>query len=572
MKDDDTLESWKEISAYLKRSVKTCRHWAKDLGLPVHRLEDSPKAHVFASKEEMAHWKAEVLNSKKSKLDPHKMALYGGAIIVLALFIYSGIKMFRTNKFALSSIAILPFENVNADPDADYLCEGLTESVINKIARLSKLKTVISRNSVFQYKGKRIDAKTVGRELSVDVVLLTRLIRDKDELLLSTTLVRTKDDSQLWGERYKRKFEDIFALEEEIAGSVVQALQLKLTPSEERRMAERPIGDVRAYQWYLRAMKEFDRFTEDALNNALSYLQKSLDIVGDNALLYSGMASVYLHQANIGVKQEENVARAEEYVRKALALDPDCPQAHAVLGHILSQVRGNQTESIHHLKKALSINPDDPDVLLRLCMVYAEYAGRISTAHPLYEKFIQINPLFPARHLYRGVLFFYDGKFSPALELFRNAHQLNPEDPAPQNFYAWCLFYCHQPDEAISIIDKSIKMSSDNSYVKFGRMLKYAWLKDKQKSLQEMTPDFIEICNRDAAWSHSIADALALLGAKEEAIDWLENAVDKGFINYPFLSEKDPLLESIRGELRFIKLMERVKYEWEDFKEQPSTD
>jgi tetratricopeptide (TPR) repeat protein len=180
------------------------------------------------------------------------------------------------------------------------------------------------------------------------------------------------------------------------------------------------------------------------------------------------------------------------------------------------------------------------------------------------ERFKRIDPLDPENHLLQAALYFYDGNYELALEQRRQYYQSDPESPIAQFVYARILAYNKRLDEAFSIIDQSAKATPDNVCTKFGLLLKYGLLKDRESGFREMTTDFQKTCQRDDQWSHKVGVTLALMDAREEALDWLENAVNRGYINYPAL-EQDPFLDNLRGEARFKRLMARVKHEWEHF-------
>jgi non-specific serine/threonine protein kinase len=536
---------------------------AEELHSELTRIEEEiPTAERAVPKKKRP--KSKEIAAGEGKINWKKIAIWGGAAILLALIIYAGLNLFTSRKEVIDSIAVLPFENVNADPNTDYLCDGITETIINKLLQLSNLKKVIARNSVFTYKGKAVDPKKVGQELGVKAVLLTRMVRLGDRLTISPTLVRTKDNSQLWGDRYDQKFADVFSIEEKIATSIVQALRLKLTDEDKQRISERPIDSATAYECYLRANYEIWRFREDSLDRIVQDLQNALDITGDNPLLFSALAGVYFQYVNIGVKHEDYMARAEDYANKALAIDPEFSKAHQVLGWIY--LGRNQQEAIRHFKRALAVNPYEPDALLRLGLTY-QTVGKSSATFPLLERLKKADPLNPGIHLYQGFSYLYDSQYSLALEPLRQWYQSDPDNPAKEFLYALILAYNKAFDEAFFIIEKCAKADPNNVLSKFGLLLKYGLQKDREKAFQVMTPDFQKTCQRDGEWSYYVADALAILGEKKEALDWLENAVNRGFINYPFINEHDSFLENIRGEERFKKLMERVKYEWEHFEE-----
>jgi serine/threonine protein kinase/Tfp pilus assembly protein PilF len=536
---------------------------AEELHAELTRIEEElPTTERVVPKRKPTRPQAVAAGAGKAKWP--RIALSGGAAVVLGLIVFAGFKLFSNHGEVIDSVAVLPFENVNADPNTDYLCDGITETIINKLSQLSSLKRVIARNSVFTYKGKAVDARKVGQELGVKAVLLTRMSRLGDRLTISPTLVRTKDNSQLWGERYDQKFEDIQSIEENIATSIVQALRLKLTKQDQKSISERPIDSASAYQCYLRATHEIMRYEKGSLDRALQDLQNALDIVGPNPFLYSAMAHVYFQYVNIGTKGEEYLAVAKDYAKKALALDPSISGAHYVLGNIyfFEDLR----EAIRHYRTALDLNPHDTLSMRGLATEYLD-VGKPSAGRSFIERHEKADPLNPDNYFLQGCYYLYDGQYGLALDPFRKWYQSDPDSPLNEFFFALILAYNQAFDEAFAIIEKSAKANPDSALSKSGLLLKYCLMKDREKAFRIMTSDLRKYYLRDCEWSESLAGFFALLDEKKEALDWLENAVDRGFINYPYINKRDPFLDNIRGEERFKKLMERVKYEWEHFEE-----
>ncbi|MCK4814929.1 tetratricopeptide repeat protein, partial [bacterium] len=369
-----------------------------------------------------------------------------------------------------------------------------------------------------------------------------------NNLRITAQLIEAANDIHLWAEKYSGTLDDVFDIQETVSRSIVEALKLKLSPEENRRMSERPIENVPAYELYLKANAEIFKFTEEAINIAIRYLRKALDIIGDNALLHSGLAFAYFQLVNIGAKHEEYLVKAEEHVREALAMDPEFPKAHVVLGWIYCLLE--PLKSIFHLKKALAVSPDDSNAIAVLAVDYMAL-GKIAAAVPLSERLIQIDPLdFPPNYV-KGALHFYSGQFDKALKAWHRLYEIYPESAYSRFSYALILTYNNQYDQAFSIIDHSAKTDPDNALTKLGLMLKYGLRDEKEKAFQEMTPDFQKTCQHDYSFSHHLAGVFALLGEKKEALNWLESAVNCGLFNYPLLNEYDPFLENIRGEERF---------------------
>jgi non-specific serine/threonine protein kinase len=539
------------------------------------RYQDAEELRRELEKIETRTTVTEPLLSKKKPLIPaglaritdkikwKKVALFGGIGVFLVFLVFSGLLTFKGKEEALDSIAVLPFENVNADPDTEYLCDGITETLINKLSQLSVFKRVISRASSFAYKGEKIDPHKVGQELGVKTVLLTRMVRYGETISISPALVKTSDNSQLWGKRYQRKFQDIFAIEEEIASAIINALRLKLTGEEKIKIAERRIDNVQAYEFYLKAKREIGLWTKEGCDRALQYLEKGLEIVGENAMLNAGIGYVYYSYANLGIRGEENGKKAEIFAQKALEMDPESSEAHLVLGLVNSAFFGNQQKGVYHLKKALAANPNEGDILWWIVITYA-FTGQMSAVEEIAERMSEVDPLNPQTVPAKIILYHYGGQLGLAFELLSQAPPLDP----PGLFdYAWFLVYKKRFKEAEAIIEKNIKDPKENIMWQLYFLLKCAAKGDRENFSRWLSPELLYTVKRDPQYSSFMIDFYALLGEKEKSLDWLENAVSRGFINYPYLNEYDPYLANIRGEPRFKKLMEQVKDEWEHFEE-----
>jgi serine/threonine protein kinase len=459
------------------------------------------------------------------------------------------------------SIVVLPFENLSPDPENEYFSDGLTDELIADLSKLHSLH-VISRNSAMQLKGTDKDTKTIGRELDVQYVLEGTVRRAGDRLRITAQLINAANDAHLWTEKYDGVLEDVFDMQEKVSGSIVDALMLELSPEEERRMAERPIDNAQAYECYLRARQEIWLFTKDALDRARQHLQNGLAIIGENALLLAGMGYVYAQYANIGVEHEEYIEKAEEYARKALALDPESPEAHIVLG-VTTAIRGDPKTTFYLLKQALARKPDDPHALLWLVTVHT-LVGRVDEAYPLAERLARVDPLTPVSLWGEAFLDVMGGRFEVASEEVTKWFRMEPQNPAAL-FCALFLAYCSRYDEAREFIRGNVQAGLEDQFTRMTLLLAGALDGDSSRFQEIETEDFLKWARRDPQFSYFVAGIHALAGLKEEALDWLSNAVDRGFINYPFIAEHDPLLESIRGEPRFRQLMVRVQKEWEEF-------
>jgi non-specific serine/threonine protein kinase len=223
----------------------------------------------------------------------------------------------------------------------------------------------------------------------------------------------------------------------------------------------------------------------------------------------------------------------------------------------------NLQDDFRYLKTALAENPNETGILYS--MVYLHLLiGKSSEASAILDRLEGLDPLNERLHRWRGHGYQYGCQFELALEEFRTFYRADSTMPIARVTYSWMLAYNGKRAEALAVIDRMGTASVGDVLSMFSLLLKYALLEDKESTLRAMTPEFQKTCRRDPEWSYWVADMLSLVGAREEALDWLENAVSRGFINYP-LFQCDRFLDTIRGEERFKKLMERAKYEWEHF-------
>src|SRR5438034_9108441 len=231
-----------------------------------------------------------------------------------------------------SSIAVLPFDNQNRDPDTEYLSDGIPESIINSLSQLPQLR-VMARSTVFSYKGKDVDPRKVGNDLGVGAVLMGRLIQQGDNLAIRTELVNVADGTELWGQQYNRKLADVFAVQEEIATEISEKLRLKLSGAERQQLAKRPTENLKAFQYYMQGQSSAQRRTREDLLSAIRYYERAIEEDGNYARAYAGLADVYTSLGVYGyIAPIEGRRKTDENARHALALDENLAEAHAALG------------------------------------------------------------------------------------------------------------------------------------------------------------------------------------------------------------------------------------------------
>jgi TolB-like protein len=463
-----------------------------------------------------------------------------------------------------NSIVVLPFENISSEEGQDYFCDGMTEEIITDLSHIHDLR-VISRSSAMMLKGSKKAVRDIAEELNVQYVLEGSVRKTGNNLRITAQLIDATKDAHLWADKYSGKLDDVFDIQERVSRSIVDALKLKLSAEEKRRIAERPIDNALAYEYYLKARQEQLKMTKDGLDSALQYLQKGEDILGENVLLLAGMGYVYYEYINTGIWTDDKyIKKAEEYAQKIFELEPDSPYGHLILGLLKIWWKSPQ-EGIRHLKNVLSYNPNDLDALLWLCAVYANI-GQKKAAFPLADRFMEIDPLNEWAHWLPGFIQIWDGQFDTALDSFERFSKSFPNSFFGPWFCALSLAYIHNFKKACSIFERLGKEMPGFPFAELGLKFKAAMEGNKVEALHWKSRELETWAWRDFQVCYYVSQVFSMVDAKKEALDWIEHAVDIGMTNYPFMSKHDPFLENIREEPRFKKLIERVKHEWENFK------
>ena len=464
------------------------------------------------------------------------------------------------------SIAVLPFASLSGDAENDHFADGLTDEVITDLSMIRTLR-VISRQSAMRLKGTDKDVQTIARELGVRYVLTGSVRRAGSNLRLTAQLVDAKADSPLWAEKFSGTLDDVFEIQEKLSRQIVDALRLRLTPAEDRRIAERPIADVRAYEFYLLARQQIWSFTKPSLDRALQLVNQARDIVGDNELLLAAKGLIYWQYVNVGLvpleRYDEYMEKAEECVAAIFSMNPESAKGHSLRGSIRNN-RADPQGAIWDFKRALALDPNDPEALLWLGYVYA-VSGRVPMAKALMERLQQVDPLTSINLSMFGIVEMMDGAFVEALRWTRRSVDVDPTNPSHRMMHAWALAANGRRDDAATLLDAVTHDAEQMTWARLAPAMAAALRGDRAGVLQCMTAELRTAAASDDIFSWWSADCFALVGEAEAALDYLESAVRLGFINYPFLTEHEPFLSSIRGDPRFGRLMENVRSAWAAF-------
>jgi eukaryotic-like serine/threonine-protein kinase len=452
------------------------------------------------------------------------------------------------------SIIVLPFEDISPGKDNEYFSDGLTEEIITDLSHVHNL-LVISRSSAMTFKGTKKKIPDIAREVNVRYVLEGSVRKAGNELRITAQLIDATNDAHLWAEKYAGTLDDVFSIQEKVARSIIDALRLKITHHESHRLAEKPIANIIAYEYYLQAKREIWSFNQENLDHALRLTNQALDIVGDNALLYATLALIYWQYHNAGFKPEEDMLRqANIAAGKALDLDSELAQGHGAMGAI-AYTRGELPIAARYYKRAAELESGG-EALAWLSLIHA-LAGRMSEARQYGDQAIKLDPLNILALCLRGLIEIYGGDYETAVIWLQKGREVMPGDPMTLGFCAIANLYAGNRNISLALFDQ-LKVSDAGLLSSVGALISAA-VRGEGQAVMKFIIDIQAYARRDKEISWSLADCLALIGDTEGALNWLSNSIELGLINDRFFAEYDPSLAPLRGDRRFQALMERAR-------------
>ena len=324
------------------------------------------------------------------------------------------------------SIAVLPFVNMSGDPEQEYFSDGMTEDLITDLSKISGL-FVISRNSVFTYKGKAVKAEEVGRELGVGYVMEGSVRKAGDMVRITAQLIDANTGRHLWAERYDRDLKDIFSLQDELRQQIVAALRVKVKEVERKRVMRKDTANLNAYDYALRGWWYYKRYTKEANTQARLMFERAIGLEPDYASAYVGLGLTYYEEWAMQWSQDsQSLERAFELAKKALALNDSLPNAHNLLGHVYLWKKQHE-QAIAEKERAVALDPNNADSYADLGEALM-WAGRPEEAIPLVEKAMRLNPHYPVNYLFTlGSAYFLTERHEKAMEVLKRALILNPD-------------------------------------------------------------------------------------------------------------------------------------------------
>ncbi|MDX1645134.1 MAG: protein kinase [Thermoanaerobaculia bacterium] len=427
----------------------------------------------------------------------------------------------------MASVAVLPFVDMSPEKDQDYFCEGLAEELINALVSIDDLR-IASRTSAFRFKGSSQDIREIGRRLGVSTVLEGSVRKAGNQVRISVQLVNVADGYHLWSNRYDRKLEDVFAIQDEIAQSIVEALEVTLTPKAKQAAEKAAPADVQAYDYYLKGRKFFYEFREKGFELARQMFARAIVIDERYARAYAGVADCCSFLYMYFDASEANLKEADAASRKAVEIDPDNAEAHASRGLALS------------------------------------LSGRYEEAEAEFERAVELNPKLYEAHYFHARALFAQGRHEEAARRMEIACEVNPEDYQAPTFLAQTYLCLHRRAhasaafrKAIERIKKHIAYNADDARALYLGAACLIELGEMEQA-QEWVERALEIDPDDALVLYNVACTYAQLGEYENAMDCLDKAIESGMGQREWI-ENDPYFDPLRRNPRFVALLERLE-------------
>jgi len=491
----------------------------------------------------------------------HKKPIAMSLTALLAVCAGLGYWLYRA-KFAaerggpIDSIAVLPFANTGGDVDTEYLSDGITESVINSLSHVSKLR-VVPRSTVFRYKGKQSAPEQIGQELNVRGIVTGRVARRGDAFLVSAELTDVSRDSQLWGESYSKKLADIQGIQEEISKSIAENLRIELSGKEQQQLARRDTQDPEAYQLYLQGRYYWNKRTKEGVKKGLDYFEQAVQKDPNYALAYAGVADSYAVGGGsyLNLSSKESRPKAREAALKALDLDDSLAEAHTNLADTYLYYDWDFAKSDQEFQRAIALNPNYPTAH----QWYAEclYAtGRFDEAIAESKRALALDPMSVAINGSLGAAYFFARKYDLAIEQYRKTMQMDPNLWMVQTDLFWTYTVKEMYPDAVSQLQANVSLAG---HAPESTALGEAFQKSGFRSVLKYRLDQL-LKNRDLRpREYEVARTYVRLAQTNEAIATLERlyTTREGGIVY---IKTDPVLDPLHSDPRFQDLVRRINY------------
>jgi TolB-like protein len=546
-----------DLPAELERIINKCLE--KDRSLRYQHAADV-RTDLQRLKRDTESGKTEPSGTAMPRWSRRTIVISALAFVSVIALVAVGAFYFGSPRNRINSVAVLPFANASADPSMEYLSDGITEGVIDRLSGLPNVK-VISRTSVFRYKKRDIEPQKVAKELGVEALVMGRVIQRGDDLSVSAELVDAREDKQLWGEQYSRKLADIASVQQEIASAISGNLRVRLTSEEKTRLNKSSATNPEAYQLYLKGRYHANQTTAAELKKGIEYFRQAIDKDPSYALAYAGLADTYsaLGGGWVYLPPTDSFPKAKAAAMKALELDDTLAEAHAALAYVVYYADWDWPSAEREFKRAIELNPNS-------ALSHDRYASCLKTRLRFKESMAEaqraqeLDPLSPEIVSELGSVHLLARRYDESIAQFQKALDLNPNLPVVRALLAWAYAMKRMYPQALAeydkIPDQDKAVAAENQLVASGLGWVYAVSRRRADALK-IAQQFRDLSSHAYVDFYFLAGIYAGLADKDEAFRLLEKGYEQHSASMPYLTG-DPFWHEMRSDPRYADLLRRI--------------
>jgi serine/threonine-protein kinase len=492
---------------------------------------------------------------RRPELRPRRSSWIGG--VCAAILAAASIYWFTMAAKHGDSLAILPFVNASGSPEMEYLSDGITESLINGLSQVPNL-AVMSRNSVFRYKGRERDAQAAGRSLKVRAVLTGRVVQRGDSLSISAELIEVSNNHIIWGDHYNRRLLDILALQEEISTEISRKLRFKLSGDEQKRLTRRATQNTEAYQLYLKGHYYSTKRTPDGFKKGIDYYQKAIAVDPNYAPAYAGLAETYNVMGNYGyglMAPKEAWAKAKVAAEEARRIDDAFGAAHTNLAMGAYFYDWDWPTADREFKRALELDPSS-SLTYHWYSHYLMTMDRTQQALEAGRRALELDPFDLPINAHQGWQYFCVRRYDQAIESLQRTLDMEPGFHTTHRYLGMVYEDTGRFQDAIGEFEKTVRITGGS--VPMLALLGHAYAAADQRAQARSILDQLSALAKEKYVSSYLVGAIhAALGQKDDAFAYLERAYEErdSWMDYLKLDRR---LDGLRADGRFTDLLRRV--------------
>jgi serine/threonine-protein kinase len=499
---------------------------------------------------------APVQEPKKPKgLKKPAVYVYASIAILAAILILSKLFFFASREVPISSIAVLPFQNLSADPEQEYFSDGITEALISELSKIKALR-VISRTSAMHFKKTEKSLPEIAHDLNVDAVVEGSVQRVQDDVRITAQLIKAEPEKHLWASDFTRKFKDILILQSEVAQAIAREIKITVTPEEQQKLATYRTVNPEAHELYLKGMYFVNKFSPPDVEKAFKYFEQALQKDPNYALAYTGMAKGYDYLVSVTMPPKEAWPKVDSLARKALSLDKTLADAYVLVADVKTGYEWDWKGAEENYKRAIELNPNHATAHAWYAM-YLLAMKRLDEALREAKHAKELDPLSFDINWMMSYAFLYTGQYDSAIALANKVLKLDSTFVLAYNILGESYLLKKMYNEAIPQFRKSIALGF--RYSISGLAHAYAET-GKETEAQKILNDLLEESKRGYVDPFDFALVYFALGEQDKAIEYLEKAYEYRSVLLPFI-RTFPEWEDYSKDPRVVALLKKMGLE-----------